>query len=226
MPVPGLQLFYGGTFDPVHNGHLAIACAARDELSCVVQLMPAADPPHRAAPGADAAQRAQMLELAVAGRARFARGPARAGPRWPLLQHRYPARVACSNWAPTAPIALLIGADSFVGLPSWHEWERAVRFQPISWWRRVPAVRWTAHCRSDLAATAQGRWTESPARPRQHAAAGRLVPAGASRCNRNRPAKCVAASPTAKPGRTWCQPPWPRASSPSPVSGRARVPAA
>ncbi|MET0718340.1 MAG: nicotinate-nicotinamide nucleotide adenylyltransferase, partial [Pseudoxanthomonas sp.] len=60
-----LKLFYGGTFDPVHNGHLAIARAARDELDCTVRLMPAADPPHRAPPGADARQRAEMLDLAV-----------------------------------------------------------------------------------------------------------------------------------------------------------------
>ncbi len=62
-----LKFFYGGTFDPVHNGHLAIARAARDELDCTVRLMPAADPPHRAPPGANAAQRAEMLDLAVAG---------------------------------------------------------------------------------------------------------------------------------------------------------------
>ncbi|MEG0185234.1 MAG: adenylyltransferase/cytidyltransferase family protein, partial [Stenotrophomonas sp.] len=61
----GLRIHYGGTFDPVHLGHLAIARAARDQLQVAVRLLPAADPPHRAAPGADAAQRAHMLALAI-----------------------------------------------------------------------------------------------------------------------------------------------------------------
>ena len=46
-----LRIHYGGTFDPVHLGHMAIARAARDQLQVAVRLMPAADPPHRALPG-------------------------------------------------------------------------------------------------------------------------------------------------------------------------------
>ncbi|HEY0310373.1 MAG TPA: adenylyltransferase/cytidyltransferase family protein, partial [Luteimonas sp.] len=49
-----LRVLYGGTFDPVHEGHLAIARSARDALEATVHLMPAADPPHRAPPGASA----------------------------------------------------------------------------------------------------------------------------------------------------------------------------
>ncbi|MGH8078303.1 MAG: nicotinate-nicotinamide nucleotide adenylyltransferase, partial [Lysobacter sp.] len=62
-----LQVCYGGTFDPVHNGHLAIACAVRDELAAEVRLLPAADPPHKDETHAVATQRARMLDLAIAG---------------------------------------------------------------------------------------------------------------------------------------------------------------
>lgn len=122
-----LHLIYGGTFDPFHNGHLAIARAARDELGVEVRLMPAADPPHRAPPGASAAQRAAMLDLAVADETgllvdrrelhRAERDPeARSWTIDTLRELR-------GELGGDAPIALLVGADSFLGLPTWREWE-------------------------------------------------------------------------------------------------------
>lgn len=115
-----LLVLYGGTFDPVHNGHLAIARAARDRLQCAIRLMPAADPPHRPPPGADARHRAAMLELAVAGEPGLCvdrRELARDGRSYTADTLR-----ALRRTHPDTPVALLVGADSFAGLPSWKDW--------------------------------------------------------------------------------------------------------
>lgn len=116
-----LLVLYGGTFDPVHNGHLAIACAARDALQAEIRLMPAADPPHRPAPGARADDRAAMLELAVAGEPGLLadlRELRRDTPSWSVDTLRELRREVGTE----RPVALLLGADSFAGLPTWKEW--------------------------------------------------------------------------------------------------------
>lgn len=123
-----LLVLYGGTFDPFHNGHLAIARCARDELSTTIRLMPAADPPHRAPPGANAQQRAAMLELAVADEAglvvdlrELVRASHHPGvPSWTVET----LRQLRAEIGMASPVALLIGADSLLGLPGWHEWEQ------------------------------------------------------------------------------------------------------
>ena len=62
----------GGTFDPIHFGHLRLAQEVADQLRLAeVRFVPGGTPPHRAAPAASAADRLAMVRLAVAGNALF-----------------------------------------------------------------------------------------------------------------------------------------------------------
>lgn len=116
-----LNLYYGGTFDPVHNGHLAVARTARDRLRAVVHLLPSADPPHKGPTHADATQRARMLDLAVAGETGLKvdrRELRRDGPSYTidtLLELR-------AELGGDVPIAWLVGGDSLTQLHTWRRW--------------------------------------------------------------------------------------------------------
>ncbi len=112
----------GGTFDPVHYGHLRLAADVRAALQLAeVRLVPAADPPHRGRTQASAADRVAMLELAVrefAGLVVDLREIERGGKSYTVdtlaeLRAEMPRR----------PIVLLAGADAFRGLSLWHRWK-------------------------------------------------------------------------------------------------------
>src|SRR5690606_13371362 len=161
-PAPSpLFVLYGGTFDPVHDGHLAVARAARDALGTTVRMMPAADPPHRAPPGATADQRAEMLEIALAGEPGLCvdrRELRRAGRSYSidtLLDLR-------AQVGPEAPVALLVGADSFVELPDWHRWRELFAHAHFVVAQR-PGSPLDAGLRPELAAELAGRWCAAPA---------------------------------------------------------------
>jgi nicotinate-nucleotide adenylyltransferase len=153
-----LNLFYGGTFDPVHNGHLAIALAARDALRTEVRLMPAGDPPHRQPPGAAAAQRARMLELAIAGEAglRVDRRELRRHGRSYTIDTLRDVR---AELGPKRPLALLVGADSFRGLPTWHEWRALFEVTHFVVAQR-PGSPLDAALPDELADLLHGRWAD------------------------------------------------------------------
>lgn len=121
MSTARLLVCYGGTFDPVHNGHLAVARTARDVLQADVALIPAHDPPHKGPTSADAAQRAEMLELAMAGEPGLRvdrRELRREGPSYTFDTLGELRRELGGE----APIAWLIGADSLLELHAWHRW--------------------------------------------------------------------------------------------------------
>ncbi|PPT76358.1 nicotinic acid mononucleotide adenylyltransferase [Xanthomonas arboricola pv. populi] len=162
IPIPQsqLHLYYGGTFDPVHLGHLAIACAARDELGALVHLIPAADPPHRPAPGATAAQRACMLELALAdtpGLVLDTRELQRASRDSAPSYTVDTLRALRAELGPTTPIAWLLGADAFVGLSSWHQWQVLFELAHFVIAAR-PGTTLDLAAAPQLAAAVQGRW--------------------------------------------------------------------
>jgi nicotinate-nucleotide adenylyltransferase len=155
-----LRVFYGGTFDPVHDGHLAIACAARDALDTQIRLMPAADPPHRAPPGASATQRAAMLDLAATGHTGLCvdrRELQRDGRSYSIDT----LRALRVEYGTDAPIALLVGADSFLGLPTWHQWRELFGYTHFVVAERAgnPLDRALP---TELAEALSGRWCDSP----------------------------------------------------------------
>jgi nicotinate-nucleotide adenylyltransferase len=111
----------GGTFDPVHIGHLRVAWEVADAFDAQVRLMPAHVPPHRPAPVATAEQRTRMLQLALAGQERLkldTRELDRSGPSYTFDT----LRSLRDEFGENRPLILLLGADAFAGLPSWHRW--------------------------------------------------------------------------------------------------------
>ena len=164
MSLP-LRAFYGGTFDPVHNGHIAIALAARDALGTTIWMLPAADPPHRAAPGANAEQRAAMLDLAIQGQAGL-----RVDRR--ELQRDMPSytvdtlRELREKHGAEAPLAFVIGADSLHGLTRWKEPEALIAGAHWVVAER-PGSALDEHLPPDVARLVGTRWTLNAAALRE-----------------------------------------------------------
>lgn len=115
---------YGGTFDPVHFGHLRTALEVQEIFGLAeLRLIPCAQPPHRGHPEVSAAFRLHMLHVAVAGQAGFVvddRELRRDGPSY-MVDTLASLRAETGD---RTPLLLFIGADAFAGLERWHQWQR------------------------------------------------------------------------------------------------------
>ncbi|MFZ5536255.1 MAG: nicotinate-nucleotide adenylyltransferase [Pseudomonadota bacterium] len=112
----------GGTFDPVHYGHLRLAEEVREALGLAqVRFIPAFQPPHREAPTAPPAHRLAMLHLAIQDNEAFTvdtREYDRGGPSW-MVDTCASLRASYGD----RPLVLIMGMDAFNGFTRWRDWQ-------------------------------------------------------------------------------------------------------
>jgi nicotinate-nucleotide adenylyltransferase len=112
---------FGGTFDPIHYGHIELARCMRDQLQLdEVRLIPTGLPPHRAMPPVSPQQRFGWVKAAIVGEAGLIaddREVRRAG-----YCYTVDTLIELQQDTPDALLVWLIGADSWLNLNRWHRW--------------------------------------------------------------------------------------------------------
>ena len=168
---------FGGTFDPVHYGHLRLAEEAADSLDLgSVRWIPAGQPGLRDAPRVGAVERLEMVRLAIAGNPRFELDAAEveaAQPSYtvPTLERlRQPQACGAQR-----PLVLLVGADAFSRLSGWHRWEELFALAHIAVAHRPGFPIDSARFASELARVFAERFCSDAAALRK-APAGCIVP--------------------------------------------------
>lgn len=139
----------GGTFDPIHNGHLRLAIELYERLDLAeIHFIPAARPPLRELPTANPELRLQMVQAAVsevAGLKVDDRELHRPGFSYMVdtlasFRADYPKRSLC----------LILGMDAFMGLPQWYQWEQLIELAHLLVVRRPGTLLPVVHRMNDF----------------------------------------------------------------------------
>ena len=159
MPTSRLAIaVFGGTFDPVHYGHLRAAAEVAEQLGVSdFRLLPAGQPPHRDGTWAESRHRLAMLELALAPHADLSvdeREVQRAGPSY-MDDTLASIRAECGD----LPILLCLGQDAANHLDQWHEWRRLLELAHLVIMTRPDA---DPEYSSVLAEYFEGRFVDAP----------------------------------------------------------------
>ena len=163
-PVTALGIL-GGTFDPIHNGHLRLAEEMREHFGLAgVRLIPAGDPwqKTRAARHIVKAQhRLAMIRAAIASNPHFSvddREIRREGPSFTLdtlLSLR-------ADVGSTAPLVWLMGSDTFLGMPTWHRWHELFAHAHVAVAERAGNTSWRNAMAAGLSDEFEDRFVADP----------------------------------------------------------------
>jgi len=141
---------FGGTFDPIHFGHLRTALELYQDLGLSeLRLIPCRQPPHRDTPQAHAVQRLAMLSSAVHGQPGLVvdeRELRREGPSYTVLTLR-----ELREAFPDTPLCMIVGKDAFAGLSKWWRWREILELSHIVIVERRGAVAVTGELADVLA---------------------------------------------------------------------------
>ena len=154
----------GGTFDPIHDGHLRLAEELGEKLRLdEVLIVPSGTPPHRGAPAVAAEHRLAMARLAAAGNPRLKvddRELRRPGPGYTIdTLAELRAELGAGR-----PLILLIGADAFLEFATWHRWHEIFGLAHIAVAHRPgsPVERWRERMPQPLARECSTRLMQQP----------------------------------------------------------------
>ena len=137
----------GGTFDPIHLGHLRLAQEVADALALSeVRFIPGGTPPHRATPQTPVADRVAMVKLAISGNPLFVLDETEARRSGKSYTFDTLSELRETLGA-SRPLVLMMGADAFLGFEAWHRWQDifalahiAVAHRPGSALAEMPAA--------------------------------------------------------------------------------------
>ena len=150
----------GGTFNPIHNGHLRLAQELADALNfSEVRFIPSANPPHKTAPKISAQHRAAMVQLAITDHSLFKldkRELDRTGASYSIdtlisLQEELGGSVA---------LCLMMGSDAFSKLNTWHRWQALIDYCHIILVQR-PASATQPKLADELSVLLHNHYTEN-----------------------------------------------------------------
>ena len=149
----------GGTFDPIHYGHLRTALDVQQRLSLdEVRFIPCGEPAHRNAPIAEPLQRLAMVRAAIAGQARFTaddREIRRDGPSYMV-----DTLISLKQDFKTEPLSLILGTDAFNGLAQWYQWQKIFDLANIVVMQR-PAIKGQVELNKRLMAQLKHRFVDA-----------------------------------------------------------------
>ena len=126
-----LTALFGGTFDPIHYGHLRPALALAKEVGLTkINLLPNRIPPHKPQPEANTEQRLAMLQLAIADYSLFSVDTRELEPK--LTNQPSFTIDTLKLWrqqnGTQQSLAFIMGQDSLLGLPTWKEWQKLLNY--------------------------------------------------------------------------------------------------
>lgn len=153
----------GGTFNPIHFGHLRMAQELLISLQLdEVRFIPSANPPHKTAPAVSAAHRAEMVNIAISDNPKFTcdeRELKRTG-----LSYTIDTLISMrEELGDDAALCLIMGSDAFMSLNTWHRWQALLNVCHIILVQRPTAAAKPPKLPDELAILLQDHYTENGA---------------------------------------------------------------